>query len=275
MPSWIDLTDGSVALGEDLRLASTWDHSTFAASRLARHAERQADWFRPPLQLIDGYYAELWLNFRTRLRELRIRLCAAHGRSPDDEAIRVRDIRHWTWLCQSLGAPSYACSGGIVHAYPWGWVHAGRGSVYVSYPQVRARVPLPGDEGALADYRCMRCAAVEALPYGHAVEVSRSRGGAPCHRCGDVAWVRVGSDSESSRMQARPDYCEVGRHMAKGVRTHRLIPKQGAEIEAGQQDQGHGHGHGSMIVRACEEHRALLHSGFYGFVLPREGESAG
>src|SRR5690606_5475239 len=134
------------------------------------------------------------------------------------------------------------------------------------------------EAGDLEDYRCMRCAAVESLPYGGAVEVSRSRGGAPCARCGDVAWVRAGSDSESSRMQARPDYCEVGRHMAKGGRTHRLVPKQVADVEPGR-GRDHDHererGQGSMSVRACEEHRALLHIGFYGFVLPREGESAG
>ncbi|MEZ4452126.1 MAG: hypothetical protein R3B09_21860 [Nannocystaceae bacterium] len=258
--------DGSVVLNDGLRLSSTWDHSTLAASRLARGAERQADWFRPPPQLVDGYHAELWLNFRSRLRELRIRLCPRSAAHVDDTTVRARDIRHWTWLVESLGAPSYGSGGGVVYGYGWGWVHAGRGSVYVTYPQVRTRVPLPGRSGPHADFRCMRCAAIESLPYGAAIEVSRARGGAPCDRCGDVAWVRVGSDSESVRMRARPDYCEVGRHMAQGVRTHRLIPKRDGEAP---------HSQGSMSVRACEEHRSLLHSGFYGFVLPREGESAG
>ena len=142
-------------------------------------------------------------------------------------------------------------------------MHAGRGAIHISYPHKLPAVVLPGDCAdhehceEYGDYRCMRCAAVHRLPYGRVIEVPRTRGGVPCASCGEVAWVRVGSAAERQRISARPDYCEVGRHMAKGVRSHRLVAKVDRPAQRFK----------TRRVRACQEHRAVLLAGFYGFVL--------
>ncbi len=265
MAWWIDDVDGSVLLSEGLRIDSSWDHHRFAGSRLSRGASRQADWFRPRTEVLAGRDAELWMCFRGRLQELRVRLFGADGRAPESMPSRARDMRHWTWLIEGIGAPGFSNAGGVLYTFPWGWVHAGRGSIHVSYPLPLPAVPLPGGAGELGSYRCMRCAAVDRLPYGQVTEVSRTRGGAPCNGCGEVAWVRVGSEAERQRISARPDYCEVGRHMTKGVRSHRLIAKADRPM-AGRKIE-------TRRVRACEDHRAVLVAGFYGFVLPEESQS--
>lgn len=268
MGRWIDPGSGGVNLEAGLTLDPSWDHGRFARSRLAAGATRQADWFRPRPQLLDGRAAELWLCFRGHLQELRIRLLCGDGRPPEAERVMTRDLRHWTWLANGLGAPSYGNRGGVLYAFPWGWVHAGRGSVHVSYPHALGGVPLPETEGARSEYRCMRCANVESLPYGHVVEVPRTRGGAPCGACGEVAWVRVGTEAERQRISARPDYCEVGRHVIKGVRTYLLVAKRDPPVADGRNLE-------TRSVRCCEEHRANLLAGFYGFVLPDEDEARG
>jgi hypothetical protein len=258
---WIDEDDGTIVLDDGLRVDASWDHRRFAGSPLSRGAIRQADWFRPRATLVDGRLTELWMCFRGRLQELRLRHHVGDGRPPDSVAARGRDFRHWTWLLEGLGAPTYHSQGGVLYAYDWGWVHAGRGSIHVSYPLAVPAVPLPDGDGERGAYRCMRCAAVEVLPYGQVVEVPRTRGGAPCGSCGEVAWVRVGTEAERQRISARPDYCEVGRHMTKGVRTHRLIAKADRPLGDGRHLE-------TRRVRACEHHRAVLLAGFYGFILP-------
>jgi hypothetical protein len=266
MASWIDDLDGAVLLSDGLRVDATWDHHSFAGSRLSQGAARQADWFRPRAEILDGRSAELWMCFRGRLQEIRVRLNTGDGRPPDCVPSRARDIRHWTWLIEGFGPPSFSNRGGVVYTFPWGWVHAGRGSIHVSYPHPLPSVPLPcagGEVREVGEYRCMRCANVDRMPYGQVVEVPRTRGGAPCDSCGEVAWVRVGSEAERQRISARPDYCEVGRHMTKGVRSHRLVakvdrPTAGRKLE-------------TRRVRACEDHRSVLVAGFYGFVLPEKG----
>ncbi len=268
---WIDDVDGTLVLSGGLRVASTWDHCSFASSRLSRGAARQADWFRPPPEFVGGRKTELWLCFRGRLQEIRLRLHVGEGRGPDCVSSRSRDFRHWTWLIESLGPPTFSNRGGVLYAFSWGWVHAGRGAIHISYPHKLPAVVLPGDSQEnqehehceeYGDYRCMRCAGVERLPYGRVIEVPRTRGGVPCASCGEVAWVRVGSEAERQRISARPDYCEVGRHMAKGVRSHRLVAKV---------DRQGGRSSKILRVRACAEHRAVLLSGFYGFVLEATG----
>lgn len=265
MARWIDDVDGSVLLSGGLKVDATWDHCSFASSRLSRGAARQADWFRPPPELVDGRKTELWLCFRGRLQEIRLRLHVGKGRGPECASSRSRDFRHWTWLIESLGPPTFSNRGGVLYAFPWGWVHAGRGAIHVSYPHKLPAVALPRectDHGHCEEfnkYRCMRCAAVHRLPYGRVTEVPRTRGGVPCASCGEVAWVRVGSDAERQRISARPDYCEVGRHMVKGVRSYRLVAKADR--------QGPSQRSKILRVRACEEHRAVLIAGFYGFVL--------
>jgi len=208
------------------------------------------------------------MRFRGRLEEVRVRLLARDGGAPDRLASRARDLRHWTWLIESLGAPTLTNSGGVLYAYPWGWVHAGCGSIHVSYSQQIEPVPLPHELGEAGPYRCMRCASIHTLPYGQVVEVSRTRGGAPCRSCGEVAWVRVGSKAERQRISARPDYCEVGRHMTKGVRSHRLVAKVDRRVTSERNLK-------TVRVRACAAHRSVLIAGFYGFVLPVKGEGAG
>ncbi|MBK8264437.1 MAG: hypothetical protein IPK80_24230 [Nannocystis sp.] len=190
MNNWLNVEIGAVLLGDAISVDPRWDHGAFAASPLAEGAARRSDWFRPRVQVVDGRSAEVWMLFRRTLQEVRIRLIPGR-RSLEEESILSRDLRHWTWLADALGAPCFRHRRGAIYRFPWGWVHAGAGSVYVSFVGPQGALPLPGAEGVTRAYRCSSCAAVMMLPYGGATRALRIHGGAPCERCGAVHWARV------------------------------------------------------------------------------------
>lgn len=190
MAPWLDVDAGGVLLGEDLRVGPGWDHGAFASSPLADGAVRRSDWFRPTDRRVAGRAAEIWLLVRRRLQEIRIRLVPGGGRGLDEEPLLTRDVRHWTWLGETLGAPTLRNERGVLYAFGWGWVHAGGGAVHVSYAGEGPALPLPDAALPRHEYRCGACGAVEPLPYAVA-RATRTLGGAPCRGCGVVHWVRL------------------------------------------------------------------------------------
>jgi len=188
--TWLDVEIGAVLLGDTISVDPRWDHGAFAASPLAEGAARRSDWFRPRAQVVDGRPAEVWMLFRRTLQEVRIRLIPGR-RSLEDEQTLSRDLRHWTWLAEALGAPCFRNRRGLIYRFPWGWVHAGAGSVYVSFVGEQGALPLPDAGAPGRAYRCSSCAAVMMLPYGGVERALRIHGGAPCDRCGAVHWARV------------------------------------------------------------------------------------
>ena len=200
---WLDEGAGGVLLGDGLRVDPGWDHGAFAASRLAEGASRRSDWFRPADRRIGGRPAELWLLLRRTLLEVRIRLLPGGGRGLDDEGILARDMRHWTWLGETLGAPTHRNPRGALYTFGWGWVHAGGGAIHVSYAGDEGALPLPDAPGPRGAYRCSACGEVALLPYGGAPRATRRHGGAPCPRCGAVHWSRVDDGPARPREDAR------------------------------------------------------------------------
>lgn len=196
---------------------------------------------------------------------------SARAGSEEDAHPLACDQRHVAWLRRILGRPPYEHARGVFYAFPWGWLTARGGLIYLTYPSGRRPVPPPWQDVPDEDrreYRCLGCGGIEILPYGNVLQADAGRGAVPCSSCGDASWVQAHSTTEFYRFRQHPAVCEVGMHPAEDVRPFTLVR---IDLLEALRDYDLDHEipapMASLTLKSCPEHVSRLRLGFLGFVL--------
>ena len=124
------------------------------------------------------------------------------------------------------------------------------------------------EEDFLRKFRCIACGIL--ADFGEVPEqittffATRNRPGPACRKCGNVNYVRCGTMTEFYHWTRRDDVCQVGDHVARRLRSYRLMPR---DREVAQPVSG-GVALLCFVVKACPEHVAVLREhGLNGFYL--------
>jgi hypothetical protein len=262
MASWrLDRDAGAIVLaaatvGRDATLAHLVNalrgEGIEAAPRNAWSLCHRADVEGKPLELTFHFFENEALRYVTMVDSA---LASVHE--------LVRTMHDRAWLSSVLGPPHYENGRGALYAFPWGFIHAARGVVRLTYHPPRGlRVPLP-DASNPNDpcHRCLTCGFAANLGYGYEIiRAGHDRGGAPCEECGDVDWVQCGSMSEFYGFSQRPDVCEVGQHRAADVKTFTLVSRNPPARPGMRRVE-------KLFIKACPVHVDALRLGIDGCFL--------